>query len=90
MLLTLALIALLALTVFGTFGVLADCALRGWNAYRLLSRQAGLTHVVMPEARSIETVTLGNLPGTRTASQPRYGAAINAPRSARHRLSVAA
>lgn len=90
MLLTLTLIALLAVTLVATFGVLADSAVRGWNAYGDLRRTARATHTLMPAARYKEEIALARLPEMRTFAVTRHGGAFNTPRSTRRRLPAAA
>ena len=90
MLLTFALIALLLVTIAGTFGVLADSAVRAINAYPGLRRAAQASHVLIPEARQLEEIAIASLPAIRSAGPARTNRSGKALRPIRARVIVAA
>lgn len=90
MLLTLALVALLLVTVAGTFGTLIDSAIRACHAYPKLRDAARVSHVLVPQARRLEKIALAPLPNVRPASPARAKRTDKSLRALRNRAIVAA
>ena len=90
MLLTFALVALLLITIAGTFGTLVDSAIRAFNAYPALRDAARSSHMLVAETRRVEQIELAPLPHVRPSNPARASRIGKAHCPARSRVIVAA